>query len=97
MPTTATGRVGPLTPAVAAPIRGQIELLEGGIAQISVGSDDGVSKGMIFVIYRDGNYLGRMTIEEVEPNHAAGSLSHLQGDVRVGDKVADETRFQVMQ
>lgn len=86
-------RVRPLAPAVTAAIRGRIEQISGNIAQISVGSADGVTEGMVFVIYRDGNYLGKVTVEEVDDNRAAGTLSSVQGQIRVGDKVADEARF----
>jgi hypothetical protein len=36
-------------------------------------------------------------VEEVESDRAAGTLSHLQGQTQVGDKVADEARFELVQ
>ena len=89
-------RTAPLVPQVAVPIRGHIEHIEGNIAQISVGSDDGVDPGMTFVIYRDGKYIGRIVVEEVDAGRSAGTLSHLQEQTKVGDKVADEARFEMV-
>jgi len=91
-----TEPAGPLLPDVSVPIRGHIERLDGDIAVITVGSDDGVSKGMVFVVYREGNYLGRITVEEVDTNQAAGTVSHLKGEIRTGDKIIDESRLEAM-
>ena len=91
-----TEPAGPLLPDVSVPIRGHIEQLDEDIAVITVGSDDGVSKGMVFVVYRDGNYLGRITVEEVDTNEAAGTVSHLKGEIKTGDRIIDESRLEAM-
>lgn len=82
-----------LTPAVTQPIRGQVEQLQDGTAQISVGSADGVKEGMKFVVYRGGEYLGDLRIEMVEPNRSAGTLTLTRGEIRPGDLVADAASF----
>jgi hypothetical protein len=45
-------------------------------ATISVGSADGVSKGMVFnVVDRQGSFLGKVTIDTVELNEATGRIT----------------------
>jgi hypothetical protein len=83
----------PLTPAAASPIRGHITDVSGSLATISVGSADGVSEGMVFVIYRGLDYIGDMKITHIEPNQAAGRILRSKGTPRVDDRVADEAVF----
>ncbi|WP_428938058.1 hypothetical protein [Fontivita pretiosa] len=66
--------------AGAPPINGVIRAVRpiAGIpyATISVGSADGVQKGMEFkVVERGGNFLGILTVDSVELNEATGKLS----------------------
>jgi hypothetical protein len=45
-------------------------------ATISVGSADGVSRGMVFnIVERNGNFLGKLTIDTVELNEATGRIT----------------------
>lgn len=82
-----------------APIRGEVTSLKSNLAQISVGSADGVSEGMRFLIYRPGprgsrpEYLGTLKITKVEPKQAAGQIEQSEGQIRVGDTVRDEASF----
>ena len=85
--------VKPLTPLSGSPIRGHITEVSGNLATISVGSADGVAEGMVFVIYRDLDYIGDVKISVVEPNQAAGKIVRSRGTPAVGDQVADEARF----
>jgi hypothetical protein len=89
-------------PAVAAatmPIRGEIKEVSGGLASISVGSADGVSPGMSFLIYRRAPrggkplYLGSLKVTRVDANESAGTIEQSAGDIRTGDVVRDEASF----
>lgn len=87
-------RLIPLIPAsakkgdkpVAGPaITGHIRAVSEGIASINVGSANGVKKGMEFVIYRGGKFVGKLKIEEVRADEAGGlirlgKLKPLPGD-----------------
>ena len=85
--------VTPLTPLSGSPIRGHVIEVSGELATVSVGSADGVTEGMLFVIYRGLDYIGDLRISAVEPDQAAGKIVRSRGTPRVGDKVADEARF----
>lgn len=88
------GAVTPLSPVASSPIRGSVTEVSGSLATISVGSADGVSENMVFVIYRGEDYLGDLKVVKVEPNQAAGSIVRAgRGTVQIGDQVADERRF----
>ena len=82
---------------VAAPIRGEITAVRGDLAEISVGSADGVGHGMRFLIYRRlGNapkYIGTMRITAVEANAAAGVIEQSEGSIQVGDAARDQASF----
>jgi len=84
--------VGPAAPP-AVPIRGQILKVDGSVASISVGSADGVTEGMSFVIYRGADYLGKLRVTDVEPNRSGGDLTLVRGDIRPQDYVRDERSF----
>ena len=83
-----------MSPAVAVPIRGQITELADDLVAISVGSSSGVRKGMTFIIYRGGEYLGKLVVEMVEPDRAGGRITTRVGQIQVGDYVTEESRFR---
>ncbi|HVP11959.1 MAG TPA: hypothetical protein VMV94_12330 [Phycisphaerae bacterium] len=86
-------------PEVTAPIRGEVTSIKGALAEISVGSADGVAAGMRFLIYRPGQkgakpqYLGMLRITRVEQKQAAGQVEQSEGDIKAGDSVRDEASF----
>ena len=82
----------PATPP-SAPIRGQIVDVKDKVASISVGSADGVTEGMSFVVYRGSNYLGKLKVTLVEPKGAAGDLTLVRGEIRPKDFVRDERSY----
>ncbi len=88
-----------VAPEAIAPIRGEVTSVKSNLAQISVGSADGVSEGMRFLIYRPGQrgskpeYLGTLKITRVEPKQAAGRIEQSEGQIMVGDTVRDEASF----
>ena len=57
--------------------------LAAGVVQISLGSDDGVVKGMKFYVYDKARnkYLATLTIDKVSHDSAAGQLSIINGTV----------------
>ena len=78
------------TVSPATPIKGEIKLLDDGLAMINVGSADGVTEGMRFTIYRTtadkAEFIGYLSVSTVYPDRAAGVLSELQKAPQVGDK-----------
>lgn len=63
-------------------------------ATINLGADDGVVKGMKFLVYNaaEGKYLATMTVGMVSKNSAAGDLGIIRGSVKVNDNVTN--RFE---
>jgi hypothetical protein len=95
--------VQPQLAAITAPIRGAVTKVRHNIASISVGSADGVSLGMRFLIYRPSRgeegpqYLGTLQVTAVEANQSAGTLIRAVGDIRPGDQATDEASFAMRQ
>ena len=87
----ATPGVTAITPVSASAIRGRVQEVEGELITLTVGSADGVRKDMVFVIHRNGNYVGDVKISAVEPNRAAGRLVRSAGTPSVNDLVTDAT------
>ncbi len=97
--TAAAKGAEPPAAAPAAPIKGRIVDVKDNVASISVGSADGVTEGMSFVVYRGANYLGKLRITMVEPKRAGGDLkpSGRGGEIRPQDYVWDEQSFRLGQ
>ncbi len=76
-------------------INGRVVAVDGDHVTISVGSTDNVGKGMVFVVYRGGQYVGDVEISDVEPNLSAGRLVSSSRGVssRKGDSVVDAFHF----
>ena len=83
------GAVRGVTPAVVPQIKATVTKVQEELAEISVGSADGVRKGMVFDVYRGTQYLAQLEIQAVDAEAAAGTVT-LYGDVPVqsGDQVA---------
>jgi len=92
-PERITGTAAPVAEPEAAPIMGQITEVRGSDASISVGSAQGVKPGMEFIVYRGGDYLGRLRITKVLPDQSAGQLVQTRGVVRQGDSITDKLQF----
>jgi hypothetical protein len=56
------------------------------VAQLNVGTADGVQEGMRFVLYRGADFVGELEVAQVEPNNCAGLLSKLQKQPQPQDK-----------
>jgi len=67
---------------------------EARVAEVNLGADDGVVKGMKFFIYNRGQnkYLATLLVNMVSKNGAAGELSVIRGTVKVNDHVTN--RFE---
>jgi uncharacterized phage infection (PIP) family protein YhgE len=67
---------------------------EAKVAEVNVGTDDGVVRGMKFFVYNSGEnkYLATLTINMVSTNSAAGELSVIRGTVKATDHVTN--RFE---
>jgi len=67
---------------------------EAKVAEVNLGSDDGVVKGMKFYIYNatEMKYLATLTITMVAADNAAGELSVIRGTVKANDHVTN--RFE---
>lgn len=77
------------SPVTASAIRGHIVEVDGNLVTLSVGSADGVEKGMVFVVYRGDQYVGDVKVTLVDPKRAA--CETVTGNVppRPGDQVTD--------
>lgn len=72
------------------PIIGTITTVTGKLASINVGKVKGIEKGMILVIYRSDEYIGRLQIESVELDSAAGVIVDKKHEPKANDKVASK-------
>lgn len=87
-------KVRPESPARAVSIRGHIAELDGNLASISVGTNDGVEVGMTFIVYNNkGDYLADLEITEVTPNSSAGDLKFVSRPISIGDIAEDEHSY----
>ncbi len=87
---TAMGNVVPLAPASSSAIRGKVLAVSDNLVTISVGKAAGVREGMLFVIHRDGGYVGDLKISKVDPNQAAGRVVRSSSAPTRGDQVTDK-------
>jgi len=85
-------------PAVS-PIRGTVTEVRGNLASLNVGQADGVTRGMSFMVYRQGHdgaapeYVATVEINRVDANQSAGQVVRKNGDIRTGDLVRDDASF----
>jgi len=87
---TSVANVKPLTPMGTKAISGKVTEVEGNLVTISVGSDDGVQKDMEFMVHRSGQYVGKLQVQLVNPNQAAGRMLGLSALAPSrGDEVTD--------
>jgi hypothetical protein len=85
----AMGNVRPLTPAAPAAISGRVLAVSDNLVTISVGQVDGVRGDMVFVVHRDGDYIGDLKISKVDPNQSAGRMVRSSRAPTRGDLVTD--------
>jgi hypothetical protein len=64
---------------------------EGGLIEVSLGSDEGLRRGHKLDVYRlTGGYLGRAEVVDTNPDRAVARIipEFRQGIIRKGDRVA---------
>jgi hypothetical protein len=62
---------------------------EESMAEISLGSADGVKDGMIFYVIRDDEFVCELHIIDVEPETAVGAIERMQYQPKSGDKATN--------
>ncbi|MCY2931915.1 MAG: hypothetical protein NTV86_20950 [Planctomycetota bacterium] len=72
------------------PILGTITAVNGNLASINVGKVKGIEKGMSLVIFRSDEFIGRLQIESVELDHAAGVIVDNTHPAKINDKVVSK-------
>jgi hypothetical protein len=82
---------GPARPTAimtALEIQGLIMEVDQSLVTLSVGTADGVSKGMVFHVTRGDQFLCDILVTDVDVNKCAGVLEMVQQRPKVGDTVA---------
>ena len=83
IPIPEAGSRGPIPPA-----KGVVVEIKGNLCVISIGADDGVAKGQVFNVIREGKTMGQMTIAETRPNTAMAKFnSSSELVIQEGDRI----------
>lgn len=82
------GQARPAAIMTASEIQGLIMEVDQSLVTLSVGTADGVSKGMTFHVTRGDQFLCDILITDVDVNKCAGVLEMVQQRPKVGDTVA---------
>ncbi len=77
------------SPVARTSIRGKVLEVAGNLVTLSVGSADGVEKGMVFVVHRGGTYVGDVKVSIVDPNQSVGRLIESSVTPSPEDEVTD--------
>ncbi len=89
-PSQAGAEAGPPIPSplVSGRVMSVVQGADGNrYVEVNLGSRDGVSENMKFLIARGGNFLGNLIITKVELNRAVGYIELEQGQVQINDEV----------
>lgn len=70
-----------------ADLKGLITEVGKSLVSISLGSDDGVKKNMVFQVFRGDEFICQIVVTNVDTSKAAGVLELVQDSPRVGDFV----------
>lgn len=84
--------VNPSPKAAPSGVRGSVTYVGNtgtNLAQVSVGSDSGLTPGNVLIVYRDNLYVGDFTITNIEAKSSVGRFAPAKRDLKitVGDKV----------
>ena len=85
-----TQRKGLVRPAAipgGVDLKGLITEVGASLVSISIGSDDGVKKNMVFQVFRGDEFICNIVITDVDTDKAAGVLELVQQPPRMGDTV----------
>ncbi len=73
--------------AVASDIKGLIKEIDQSLVTLSIGSADGVEKGMVFHVTRGDEFLCNVVVTSVDIEKSAGILEMVQQTPKIGDTV----------
>jgi hypothetical protein len=82
------GQARPAAIMTASEIQGLIMEVDQSLVTLSVGTADGVSKGMVFHVTRGDQFLCDILVTDVDVNKCAGVLEMVQQRPKAGDTVA---------
>jgi cell shape-determining protein MreC len=74
-----------IEPSVSVALRGTVTAVDGSLVTLSIGSADGVEKGIIFHVIRNDGFVCDVRITEVDTEAAAGTIQLVQQQPKVGD------------
>jgi hypothetical protein len=86
--TQASSQAKPTPMVAASVVNGLVSELNGSLVTLSVGTADGVEKGMVFHITRGSEFLCDVVVTDVDVNKCAGTLEMIQQRPKVGDTAA---------
>jgi parvulin-like peptidyl-prolyl isomerase len=86
--TQVPGQAKPTPTVAASTINGLITEMNGSLVTLSVGTADGVEKGMVFHITRGNEFLCDVVVTDADVNKCAGILEMIQQRPQVGDTAA---------
>ncbi|MBA4397353.1 MAG: hypothetical protein C0394_08225 [Syntrophus sp. (in: bacteria)] len=78
----------PAATPVSSSIKGLIMEIDQSLVTLSVGSADGVTKGMVFHVTRGSDFLCDIAVTDVDINKSAGVLEMVQQQPKIGDVVS---------
>jgi hypothetical protein len=75
-------------------VEGVVENPTRSLVEIAVGSDDGVKRGMLFDVLREGKPVGRIKILYTSPHSSVGTefAGFNMGDIQKGDRIVSVTQ-----
>jgi predicted nucleic acid-binding Zn-ribbon protein len=74
-----------IEPTAGSALQGKITAIEGNLVTLSIGTADGVEKGMIFHVTRNDAFICDIKITEVDTENSAGTLQLVQQPPQAGD------------
>lgn len=89
-PTAGEAKAEPVAGSTEEPrYKGTITSVKNDLAQINIGSSNGVKVGDKLFVYREGKLLGYLTVSTVDANASAGVLTDRQAEINQGDNVTN--------
>jgi hypothetical protein len=86
--TQISDKARPAGTPISSDIQGLIMEIDQSLVTLSVGSADGVQKGMTFHVVRGSEFLCNVVVTDVDINKSAGILEMVQQQPKIGDTVA---------
>ena len=86
--TAGTGEPRPVSAAGQPKLEGSVTAVQGDLASLNIGAASGVTRDMIFIVYRGADFVAHLRIAEVFASSSAGVIYDVQRDVKQGDKAS---------